>query len=131
MRSPRRPKRSSNSTLNRQVATLDELSAFEEFRHELLPALQKDLRSGLTEKQIIEKYKAIAAARLVTHMASQADLGISLTATRDLLDRTLGKATERKDVTHRLSNLPEKEIDALLLTELEELESEDDDSAKD
>jgi hypothetical protein len=97
---------------------LDDLAEFEQFRSEILPALQKDLKSGMTDEKIIQKYRAVVAARMVTHALDLANPGVSLAATKDLMDRSLGKAVERKQVEHRLGKLPDEELDAILLTKL-------------
>lgn len=101
---------------------LDELAEFEEFKDQVLPAIRKDLAAGLTESQILEKYKALAAAAVVTITTKIDQPAVALAAAKDILDRTRGKAKESKDVTHRFSQMPEKEIDAILASELGALE---------
>ena len=109
--------------LNSAVTLADELSEFESFRAQVLPALRADLAKGLSDVQIIEKYKAVAAARLISLIAEAGDnANLALTASRDVLDRTLGKATEKKVVEHRLARLPEEQLDAILTSKLNELE---------
>jgi glucuronate isomerase len=101
--------------------TLDNLAEFEEFAEKILPAIRRDLTSGMTETQILEKYKALAAASVATLTTKLDTPAVALAAARDILDRTGGKAVERRQVEHRLGKLPEKELDAVIYTELEKL----------
>jgi hypothetical protein len=121
MRPKRYRKKSGNKELAKAVRTVDELRAFDEFRELVLPSLRLDVQNGLTADEILEKYTAIAAARLVSEMVR--DNGAQ--AARDVLDRKLGKAVERKQLTHRLDNADEAEVDALLISRLKEVTGED------
>ena len=104
---------------------MDLIADFEEFCAYLSPSIRRDLVKGMTEKQILEKYRPVAAARLASIAGTGKKEGVALAAAKDLLDRTAGKAVERKDVTHRLGQLPERELDALLLSEMEEMNEKD------
>lgn len=117
MRPKRYRKKSGNKELAKAVRTVDELRAFDEFRELVLPALQADVKSGLSADDILEKYTAIAAARLVSEMVR--DSGAQ--AAKDILDRKLGKAVERKQLTHRLDNADEADVDALLISKLKDV----------
>lgn len=116
---PKKYRKSSNSVENRMVNALDQLAAFEQFREEILPALRKDIESGLEAKEIIKKYRSVAAARMVTSMfmpvppAAQA-------AAKDILDRGDGKATEQKKITVKYEDVEDEDLDALLESRLAE-----------
>lgn len=101
---------------------LDRLKAFEEFERTVPPMIRADLSSGLSADEIYAKYDNYAAARAVAIALMEADSGKALAAIRDIRDRTQGKAVERKELTHRLDKLPDKELDALLLTEMSDIE---------
>jgi hypothetical protein len=116
---PKKYRKSSNSQENKQIRALDELAMFEEFRATLLPALLKDVQDGLTDEQMREKYLPIAQARAISEMVLPG--GNGLAAARDLIDRTRGKAVERKELRHRLDALDEKQVDALVAARLNEL----------
>lgn len=107
--------------LEKTVDGMDLISDFEEFCAYLSPSIRKDLVKGMTEKQILEKYRPVAAARLASIAGTSTKDGIALAAAKDLLDRTAGKAVERKDITHRMSGLPERELDSLIMSELEDV----------
>lgn len=105
---------------DRAIDMVDALAEFEEFRDNMLPVLKKDLAAGMTAEQLIQKYHAYAAARNITMALTSENEGVSLAAIKDLMDRAGGKAKEKKEITHRLGELPEEEIDAILETKLKE-----------
>jgi hypothetical protein len=109
----------------RAVRSIDDLQAFDDFVKELLPALRNDLSAGLTADDLYKKYQSIAAARSIQIAMSEIDSGKALSAVKDILDRTQGKATERSEVTHRLDKLPDEQLDALLLSEMGALKDEE------
>lgn len=101
---------------------VQDLADFEEFRNSLLPALRADLMSGMSPDEMRKKYKAIIQARLI-QTAITADDGAALSAAKDILDRSDGKATEKKEVTHRLSELSTEELKAILISEEQDVEN--------
>jgi hypothetical protein len=113
-----------NDNMGNLVKNFDSLVAYEEFCEQILPALRKDLKNGLTDEEILAKWKPVAAARAVSLVGSLQD-AVALAASKDILDRTQGKAVERRVVAHRLERLPDEQLDALLLTELSEQESQE------
>ena len=113
---------------NRMASNLDKLAEFEEFEAHILPALRKDLQSGMTAEEIMKKYQAVAAARLVSTAMGDADSSKGVSASKDILDRTLGKAKESKEIKHKFEDLPEDEIDSLLKSKLADLSDEEEDS---
>lgn len=88
------------------------------------------LRQAITEAWPAEKiYKmaeAHAAARNVTIALTEEDSGKALSAIKELMDRSKGKATEKQEVTHTYSKLKDEDLDALLESKLKEEESERD-----
>lgn len=99
----------------------DRLAAFEDFESEILPALIKDLKAGMTPDQLRQKYDSIVQARAITTALTERDSGKAMTAVKDILDRTHGKATEKKEVTHRFKDMSDKELDAVIKSEEAEL----------
>lgn len=53
------------------------------------------------------------------------DSKTALAAVKELLDRLEGKVTEKKEVTHAMAKLKDEELDALVLTALDEGAGED------
>ncbi len=97
------------------------LAAFEEFQGTILPDLQKDLKKGMTPAQIREKYVALLQARIITDALRTEDPAKALAVAKDLMDRVEGRATEKKEVTHKFKDMKEEELDAILKSEIEEL----------
>lgn len=104
------------------VKAIDQLAEFEEFKRTILPALQRDLKSGMSSSDLRKKYAALAQARIISEALTNPDAGKAVVAATDLLNRTEGKATERKEIKHTLENLSEKELDAVLDSEIKELD---------
>lgn len=112
---------------------LDEREAYERFKEEVLPAIQKDLQKGFTAEELVQKYHALAMARNITIAINpKSQDSVALAASKDILDRALGKAKERSEVTHRMQDVPEEQLNAALLTKMKALnmsvdEDQDDD----
>lgn len=99
----------------------EDLEEFELFRQKIIPAIRKDLLAGMSAAELRAKYAALVQARIITDAITTPDAGKASTAAKDVLDRTYGKATEKKEVTHKFADLPENELDAILESELKEL----------
>lgn len=105
-----------------QARNIDDLALHDELMNGLLGAVREDIRKGVSAEDILTKYSQFAAARMVTIATTDADSGRAMSASKDILDRALGKARETKDITHRLDKVDERQIDAILLSELDSLE---------
>ena len=101
-------------------SALEDLSEFESFKRDLLPKIRQALKDGKKPEEIMNLAKSLAAARVATIAAFDMDSKTALTAARDLLDRTEGKAKETKSVEHSLKHAKPEELDAILLSKLEE-----------
>src|SRR5690242_8059724 len=100
---------------------LDDLAEFQEYQT-ILKQIRKDLKKGMKEAELAKKYAPLAQARIISDMLTSENPQAALAAARDLLDRVNGKAKESQEVTHRLEKLSEKELDALLQSEEQELD---------
>lgn len=112
---------SRESAREKQDKLYSDLEEFEAFREKILPAIRKDLMSGMTAAQLREKYSALVQARLITEAITTPDAAKASAAARDILDRAHGKATEKKEVTHKFADLSDQELDSILISEEEEL----------
>lgn len=121
----KKPRKDNRQTENRRIKSLDRLAELEAFEQEILPALKRDLKAGLTADELRKKYAAYAQARLITTIMIDPDSSKATAAAKDILDRTEGKPKETKEVTHRLQNLPEEELDAILKSEMEDIQTKD------
>jgi signal recognition particle receptor subunit beta len=121
--SRKRPR--SNNTEYAMASALDKLAAYEEFCKDILPSLQKAIKEGRSAEDIYKMAESIAAARAVTIAATEQDSGKALAAIKDIMDRTQGKAKERVETTHKYEKLKDEELDALLLSQGAELDSDE------
>lgn len=122
---PRKKNRSRNVDEDRAAVALDDLEEFKEFKKSLLPVLRADLKAGTPAKDILEKLKALAAARLGHILMAEIDSGKALSAIKDVLDRTEGKAKETVETTHKFQNMKEAELDALLKSKMASVGEDD------
>lgn len=108
----------------RQVGLIDELAEFEEYKSKLLPEIAKLVKGGAPSKDILERSKALAVARLALIAVNEADPKTALNAIKEVLDRTDGKVTDKREVTHAMQNLKDEELDALLIASSSDVEDE-------
>lgn len=104
------------------VERLDELAMFEEYRATMLPKLRAQIERGASTKEILGTAQAAAVARLASMAVLEQDSKVALAAIKELLERTDGKVTENKKIVHAMEKLKDEELDAVLLTALEESE---------
>jgi hypothetical protein len=112
MQRPKHPKHNGTmAEVESLCSMVDDLDLLETIKANVLPQIQIDLKKGLTAKQILEKYQAYAAAVTVTNMTDPRN---SVASAKEILDRTVGKPSEKKEVTHKYGALTDDELDALL-----------------
>lgn len=112
-----------NSTEGKMVRSLDKLADYDEFTHSLPGQLRRDVMSGqYTAEQLRIKYLPLIQARQIATAILAPDNNHSNSASQAILDRVEGKAKERHEHTHKLEKLKEEELDAMLLSELDELD---------
>jgi hypothetical protein len=104
---------------------LDELAAFESFKTEILPKIQDMMRQGKSAEDIYSFSQSYAAARGVTIAMTSKDEKTALAAIKEVLDRGVGKAADKLEVTTRYANLPMEELQALIQSQEEELAEQD------
>jgi hypothetical protein len=100
----------------------EQLASFEAFRSSLIPELAEDVLNGMAPADLREKYASLIQARQIMEAITSEDAGKAGAAAKDILDRSEGKATERKIVEHKFDNLTDQELDAILKSEEEDLE---------
>lgn len=119
----RKKGRKTNANVTSYMAHLvDDLNEFEKFRKEILPMLRKDIEKGLEASEMYKKYQAHAAARGITIAMTSLKEANALAAIKDILDRSQGKAVEKKQVELKYAGLTDEELDAKVFSELQELE---------
>jgi hypothetical protein len=121
-------KSSVNAEIDRMCRGLDKLAKYESWQKDiqdlLPPELWADLKSGASGKDLRGKYSPFLTARAIAIALKSEDAGKAMGAIRDLLDREEGRAVEKKEIKHQLEDLSEKQLDALLLTEMSDLNTE-------
>ncbi len=122
--SNKKNRRPHNPAEKRMAQLIDDVSVFEEFKNDILPELRKMLKAGASAEEIYTFAQSYTAARTVTIALTEEDSGKALTAIKDVLDRTQGKAKERVEHEHRYGKLPDNELDALIESRLSEVDSE-------
>jgi hypothetical protein len=122
---PRKKGRGQNIPETKTAEALDDLAEFEAFKRSLLPVLRADLKNGTPAKDILEKMKSLAAARLGHIIMSEIDSSKALSAIKDVLDRTEGKAKESITTTHKFESMKEAELDALLKSKMASVASDE------
>lgn len=105
---------------------VDSLAQFEQFKAEILPALQEELLKGTDAEVLVKKFDSHAVARIISIVMTEKDSGKALAAAKEILDRSQGKAAQKVETTHRFEKLDDNELDALLKSRLTEEESDDD-----
>ncbi len=127
MAKPKDSRRAYRGTAERvTVDLIDEVREFQQFKADLLPILRKDVLQGTPAKDILEKVKSIAAARLGLIAASAIDQRTALNAIAEILNRTDGKPKESLTTTHKFAKLKDEELDALLTSRFKDAEQIDD-----
>lgn len=117
-KSSRKKYGSGNRHQTRQAGILDDLQEFSRFREEILPVLREALSSGMSAEDIHKKFQAYAAARIVSIAAMEPDSSKALAAAKDIMDRAGGRATEKQEVVHKFDQVPDDQLDALILSKL-------------
>lgn len=108
-------------TQDDKAAELDALAEFEQFREQFLPAIRKDLSSGIDADEIMRKYKNLAAAKLVMKIVdAQSDMA-QIAAAEKLLDRIDGKPVQKQELKHRLEQLSDEELEAAVKSKMLEV----------
>jgi hypothetical protein len=116
-----------NKIEHRMAVALDELAEFEAFQDEILPILRQALKEGWTAEKIYShpKAQALLAARQLTIGIMSPDAGKALSAITDVMNRTIGKPTDKVEVKGKLEKLSDDELDALLAAKLADDNSND------
>ncbi len=113
------------SNQNRMADQLDKLAAYDDYAENVLPRLQKAIKERWSVEKMYAEFQPMVAARMITAALSDPDSGKSLQAAKEILDRSLGKSTERIETTHKYSKLSDLELDNLLASTLESSKGDD------
>lgn len=109
------PSKKNYGYFNRLSTCLDKVAA-----SDLELELEKDVRAGMKPKDLREKYMSRVTARSILN-ALTSEPKAANSAIRDLTDRQEGRPVEKKEIRHHLEALSDTELQALLLTEIDDL----------
>lgn len=101
---------------------VDRIAALQEFENSFGPAVRKALLDGKTDKQIMEQFKPIVGARLVT-IATTGEDSVALAAGREILNRLEGTPIQKTENSHKFQRLPDAELDAILQSKIAAVEA--------
>lgn len=121
VRPKRQRKMDVNYNDNDAAKRLDELSDYKEFVKHVPKKLRNAIMKGKSAKELYEEFSSEAAARAILIAMTEKDPTKALAAIKEVQDRALGKAVEKKETTHRFDELPEEEVDSILNSKLEAL----------
>lgn len=121
MRHRKSRRKSGSPEENDMLNLIENLMAFDEFRKELLPALQQDAIDGVPPEKLREKYQSYLTARLIQIGLVGKD-GDALAAIRDISDRAEGKPAQTNVHINKYEQLPDEQLDAALKSQIEDLE---------
>jgi hypothetical protein len=114
----RRPK--PNHIENLMARALDTKSVLDEVSDQIIPILAQAMREGWSDEKLANhpRIQLLLTARQISIALQEEDSAKALAAIKDTKDRTRGKPTERVETTHKLSKLPDEQLDSLLLSKL-------------
>lgn len=110
-----------NPEEERMARIMTKLEGYEEWQKDVPALLKKAILEGKDASQLYEQFSSVAAVRVIQILMTEGDSGKALAAAKELLDRQYGRATEKKIVRHQFDDMPDDDLDAILISELEEL----------
>ena len=113
-----------NKAEDKAVDAMDELSEYQDFKENILPALREDLQKGMSAEDIRKKYSGYVQAAMLTTALTDSDASKRIAAAKDIIDRSEGKPTESKEVRHSLEKMPEEQLDSILWSKLQDGEED-------
>lgn len=105
------------------VRLLDEHDQFKKYQ-QMFSKLLKMVASGATADELRKEFGPAITARAIAMAATTDDGRLFSTLMKDLVDRTEGKAVERREVSHQFSQLTDEELNNVLASELDGLTDE-------
>ncbi len=110
-----------NYAEHNMAKNIDELRKFEDWKADVLPKLAALVREGKSSKEIRKFAQAYLTARQVTIALTSEDEQAALKAIDAITHQNEGKPKERVEHKHQYSELKDEELDAVLLSELNDV----------
>jgi hypothetical protein len=105
------------------VQMLDEHDQFKKYQ-EMFKKLLTMVGAGATADELRREFGPAITARAIAMAATTDDGRLFSTLMKDLVDRTEGRAVERREVSHQFQNLTDEELNNVLASELDGLTDE-------
>lgn len=103
------------NTVDEDMArNLDLLAGYDSYSEQVAPILRKAVEERWSVERIYKEFSSFIAARAITIALKEEDSGKALSALKEVLDRSQGKATERVETTHRLEKMADEDLDRML-----------------
>jgi hypothetical protein len=103
---------------NEVARNLDQLAEYDEFCNRILPQLRKMLADpNKSASDVYSVAQKEMAARMVTIALTEKDPKTAMTAIRDALDRTMGKAKETLEVHNRYEDMSDEALERMIKQE--------------
>jgi hypothetical protein len=103
------------------VRSLDALADYDSYTKNVAPKLRRAVDENWGPEKIYKEFGSMVAAKVVSCALLEPDTAKSVAASKEVLDRALGKPKERVENTHKYAALPDSELDQLLRTTLEDM----------
>lgn len=114
---PKRPRgRPRRQTEQRMLDSLEHLTLFQRWQQEVLPRMQAAFKAGKGAEDLYKEFAGDAAARAIMIATTSPDAGKAMAAIVDILNRAQGKPTEQVQLSHKYEKLKDDELDALVLS---------------
>lgn len=116
---PKTPKTrlpNTGATQDKMADHLDALAEYEQYRADVLPLLRQAIKEGWSHEKMLSHPQVMAAitAKTISLAVTALDPAKALAACKEVSDRAVGKAVERKEVKHKFEGLTDEELDARL-----------------
>lgn len=112
------------------AAMLDALRLHGEFVQKVLPDLRELVAKGATPDQLYKRFTSEVAARAITMALVEPDSAKALSAVKEVLDRSQGKATEKHEIKHQYDELSTEQLESLVRSKIAGAGLEDEDTVQ-
>lgn len=111
-------KNSGDKEQGKMARDIDGLAEFDTFVNTVLPKLRRMLADDKSSaRDMISFTEKEMAARMITIALTEKDPKVAMTAIKDVMDRSMGKATETHEVTTRFENVSDDDLERMIAQE--------------
>ena len=110
-----------HAEMEQKAGLIDQLAQFDDFKHTILPALIGHVKKGKTAPELRKIALSVIQAKQISNAIKAEKITDSIAACKDILDREEGRAIERKAIMHKHQDLPDDQLDALILSKMKDV----------